>query len=170
MDKKFIGVGSLLVIVLFLVLTPKVNAQMMGYPNQSTVGVNSSSVQDQQKEEQEGKSLLDKLSNKQITCQKLTDSDFEKIGEYFMGQTISNTSQHIFMNNMMKTMMGENGEKQFHIAWGKRGSNCDNNAQFALNMMSRQSFGLSGFIGSLIWFVGLVDLVLFGVLLWKKIR
>ncbi len=47
-----------------------------------------------------------------------------------MGQSIGDTSRHVVMNEMMKSMMGERGEKQMHIAWGKRGSSCDTSAAF----------------------------------------
>jgi len=100
---------------------------MMGSYNSS---VDNTAIQSQQQEEQEGKNFLDSLSNKTVTCSQLTDADFEKIGEYFMGQSIGDTSRHIAMNEMMKSMMGELGEEQMHTAWGKRGSNCDTSAAF----------------------------------------
>lgn len=98
---------------------------MMGF---STSSPDSASIQGQQQEEQEGKKLLDDLSNKTITCLQITDLDFDKIGEYFMGQSIGDTSRHIVMNNMMKSMMGEKGEEQAHIVMGKRLSGCDTSA------------------------------------------
>ncbi len=109
------------------------HAQMMGF---SSSPVDNSAIQNQQAEEQEGKKLLDELKNKTTTCQKLTNNNFEKIGEYFMGQAIGNTAEHIQMNNMMKSMMGKQGEEQMHIAWGKRGSGCDTNAPYPQNMNS----------------------------------
>src|SRR3989338_8925617 len=100
---------------------------MMGFPSSSS---NSAALQSQQQEEQEGKQFLDNLNNNTVTCSQLKDADFEKIGEYFMGQSIGDTSRHIAMNEMMKSMMGEQGEEQMHIAWGKRGSGCDTSAAF----------------------------------------
>jgi putative membrane protein len=100
---------------------------MMGFQNSSS---DSATIQSQQQEEQEGKQFLDNLNNKTITCSQFKDTDFEKIGEYFMGQSIGDTSRHIAMNEMMKSMMGEQGEEQMHIAWGKRGSGCDTSAEF----------------------------------------
>ena len=70
------------------------------------------------------------LNNKTVTCSQLKDTDFEKIGEYFMGQSIGDTSRHIAMNEMMKSMMGEQGEEQTHSAMGKRLSGCDTSAAF----------------------------------------
>ncbi len=120
----------LLLLLITLATTPSLAfAQgMMGYPNSST-NISSSDIKTQQQEEKEGKDFLDKLKNKTITCQSLKDNDFEKIGEYFMGQAIGDTSRHIAMNNMMKAMMGESGEEQMHVAWGKSGSGCDTSSQ-----------------------------------------
>lgn len=125
--KKF---TVLLLLVGLIIFVPKAHAQMMGF---SSSAPDNSAIQAQQQDEQEGKNLLDQLNNKSITCQNLTDDQFEKIGEYFMGQSIGGTARHIQMNNMMKSMMGEQGEAQMHTAWGKRGSNCDNNASLTFN-------------------------------------
>ncbi|MEK7598288.1 MAG: SHOCT domain-containing protein [Patescibacteria group bacterium] len=100
---------------------------MMGFPSLS---LNDAAIQSQQQEEQEGKKLLDDLSNKTADCSQLKDTDFEKIGEYFMGQSIGDTSRHILMNEMMKRMMGEKGEEQMHAVMGKRLSGCDTSAAF----------------------------------------
>ncbi|HAI98322.1 TPA: hypothetical protein DCL30_02115 [Candidatus Peribacteria bacterium] len=100
---------------------------MMGFSYSSP---DNAAVQSQQQEEQEGKQFLDNLKNKTVICSQLQDADFEKIGEYFMGQSIGDTSRHIAMNERIKSMMGEQGEEQMHIAWGKRGSSCDTSAAF----------------------------------------
>ncbi len=115
---------------LFTFTPSSAHAQMMGFSNSS---IDNAAIQSQQAEEQEGKKLLDQLKNKTTTCQKLTNDNFEKIGEYFMGQAIGNTTEHIQMNNMMKSMMGEQGEEQMHIAWGERGSDCNTNASYSQN-------------------------------------
>lgn len=80
------------------------------------------------REEAKGKEIRDTLQAKQLTCNDLTDENFEALGEYFMGQTIGNTQRHAAMNQMMKNMMGEEGEEQMHITLGKRSSGCDTNA------------------------------------------
>ncbi|MBI2578860.1 MAG: hypothetical protein HYW26_04060 [Candidatus Aenigmarchaeota archaeon] len=95
----------------------------------------NAAIQSQQQEEQEGKKFLDNLNNKIVVCPQLKNADFEKIGEYFMGQSIGDTSRHIAMNEMMKSMMGEQGEEQMHIAMGKRMSNCEPDAPMPQNMM-----------------------------------
>ena len=75
---------------------------MMGFSGSSP---DNAAIKSQQQEEQEGKKLLGDLSNKTVICSGLDDSDFEKIGEYFMGQSIGDVSRHIAMNEMMKRMM-----------------------------------------------------------------
>lgn len=105
-----------------------VSAQgMMSFLNSSP---DNAAIQSQQQEELEGKKLLENLKNKTVICSQLSDADFEKIGEYFMGQSIGNTQRHISMNNMMKRMMGEKGEEQAHEAMGKRLSGCNSAAAF----------------------------------------
>src|SRR3989338_129609 len=106
---------------------------MMGFPSSSS---DNAAIQSQQQEEKEGKQFLDNLNNKTVVCSQLQDADFEKIGEYFMGQSIGDTSRHIAMNEMMKSMMGEQGEEQMHTAMGKRMSNCEPNAPMPQNMMN----------------------------------
>src|SRR3990167_4208131 len=110
-----------MVFLLFLFLVRGVPAQAQ---------ISSPRDNHSESEEQEGQQLLDNLNNKTATCSELKDADFEKIGEYFMGQSIGDTSRHIAMNEMMKSMMGEQGEAQMHIAWGKRGSGCDTSTAF----------------------------------------
>jgi NACalpha-BTF3-like transcription factor len=97
---------------------------MMG---QKWIGTEQSAQQgeksaDQQKEEAEGKALFDQLKAKQTTCAKLTDDDFELIGEYVMGQRTG--ASHEQMNAMLKQMMGDIGEAQMHIVLGKSATGC----------------------------------------------
>jgi putative membrane protein len=126
--RKTILIAFLPIFAIMLILLRSAFAQgMMGFPSSSS---DSAAIQSQQQEEQEGKQFLDNLNNKTATCSQLKDTDFEKIGEYFMGQSIGDTSRHIAMNEMMKSMMGEQGEEQMHTAWGKRGSSCDTSAAF----------------------------------------
>ena len=127
--KKIAMMGITTLFIFFIVSRlSTVSAQgMMGFLNLSS---DNAAMQSQQEEEREGKKFLDNLSNKTITCSQLKDADFEKIGEYFMGQSIDNTQRHISMNAMMKQMMGEKGEEQAHQAMGKRLSKCNNAAAF----------------------------------------
>jgi uncharacterized membrane protein len=157
------------------------------------------------REEKEGKVIWEKLQAKQINCDTLTDEDYERLGEYYMGRTVGDS--HESMNTMMERMMGKEGEEQMHVVMGKRLSGCETVVEFPnqgrgfmpmmMNMMTGsafapQSFGETkggvslmmgyggwnnmmggwggfGLLASLFWIVILVDLILLGVFLWKKI-
>ena len=81
----------------------------------------------------EGKEVWEKLQAKQLECRDLTNDNYAALGEYFMGQSIGNTQRHAAMNQMMTSMMGEEGEEQMHIVMGKRFSGCDTSAQIPSN-------------------------------------
>lgn len=127
MQKLLLIVASIFVFS-FALPTSSYAQRMMGFYNSSSI--DSAAIQSQQQEELEGRNFLQNLSDKTVTCSQLQDADFEKIGEYFMGQSIGDTSRHIAMNAMMKSMLGEQGEEQAHIAMGKRVSGCDTSAAF----------------------------------------
>lgn len=129
-----------LLIPFFVFGTGSVYAQMMD----SSVVENDHTAQ----EEAEGKEIWSKLQNKEVECAGLTEEQFGALGEYFMGQMLGDS--HSSMNAMMMNMMGEEGEKQMHVAMGKRLSGCDPNAAYSvagsgfmpmMNMMGGWSFG-----------------------------
>src|SRR3990172_7339380 len=91
--------------------------------------VNESSDNHTAREEAEGKEIWEKLQAKQHECKDLTDETYDSLGEYFMGQSIGDTQRHALMNQMMISMMGEEGERQMHIVMGKRLSGCQTDAQ-----------------------------------------
>jgi hypothetical protein len=93
----------------------------------------SADVSSTAKDEAEGKIIFDKLQSKQVTCQELSDDDFDVLGDYYMGQMAGSTEAHAQMNARMTRMMGENGEKQMHIALGKRLSGCNTGAAYSPN-------------------------------------
>ena len=117
----------------FLLVRPSFAQMMGGYQGQAP---SQSDIQKQQNEQNEGQQFFQGLKEGKISCQKLTNDDFEKLGEYFMGQMIGDTQRHVLMNNMMQSMMGENGEEQMHIVMGQRGSGCLENAPFPSNVPS----------------------------------
>ena len=109
---KKVIVSTIGILGISLVFSGTVFAQgMMGFSNSSP---DTAAIQSQQEEEQTGKTFLDSLNNKTVVCSQLQDADFEKIGEYFMGQTIGDTARHIAMNTMMQGMMGGNMIQQHH--------------------------------------------------------
>lgn len=132
-----------LLVSIFLVTSnfSVVHAQMM-------LPVTTDSVSQTQKEELEGKKIYDNLKSQAVTCDKLSDEDFERLGEYFMGQSIGNTERHAVMNQMMKNMMSEDGEEQMHITLGKRASGCDTNAPLSSGYGMPMMWWMMGSVGS----------------------
>lgn len=78
------------------------------------------------REEEQGRKIWEKLQSKERVCSDLSDEDFERLGEYFMGQMLQESHQE--MNKMMAQMIGEEGEEEMHIVMGKRLSGCDTTA------------------------------------------
>ena len=127
-------------------------------------------------EEAEGKEIWDKLQAKQLECKDLTNDNYAVLGEYFMGQSIGNTQRHAAMNQMMTSMMGEEGEEQMHIVMGKRLSSCDTGTKGGGNPMMGnlgQSpmgwFGFASWLVTLTWIVWLAVGILAAIWLWKQI-
>lgn len=142
--------------------------------------------------EKEGKEIWTNLQAKEIECAKLSDEDFDALGEYFMGQMMGNS--HAAMNAMMIQMHGEDGEGQIHIVMGKRLSGCDTAAAFSAggvgwmpmmqmmgggwgNMMGNWNnplgynpLGFYGLLTALTWIGLLVLLFLAIVKLWRSIK
>lgn len=110
---------------LFIVLAAGLpaSAQMMGGKT-----VTSADTAQTMQDEAEGKAVWDKLQNKEVTCKDLKDDDFDVLGDFFMGNMAG--TNHASMNEMMSQRLGDAGEKQMHIAMGKRLSGCDTAAAF----------------------------------------
>ncbi len=164
----------LLAILFFLsfVFVPKTQAQMMGNFILSV----TPSAQDI-RDIQTGQELYYEFQNNKISCRKLGADDFEKIGEYVMDQRFDNTSQHIQMNNNMKQMMGEQSEENMHIKLGKTATGCSTNSLSKGGVPNMMGWGYSGmmsagfgFLGTIVWIVVLIDLILLGIWLWKKVQ
>lgn len=106
--------------LLLFLLGDNVSAQMMGG--------NYAADDHTPKEEAAGKEIWGKLQAKQTDCGKLSDDNFDSLGEYFMGTMMGDA--HAAMNEMITRMHGEEGEKQIHVVLGKRLSGCDTSAAF----------------------------------------
>lgn len=74
-------------------------------------------------EEQAGSQVLRELEAGKRRCADLKGSDFDHVGEYFMGRMAGSPHAHEAMNNMMTAMMGA-GEQQMHEAMGRRVTAC----------------------------------------------
>jgi uncharacterized membrane protein len=75
-------------------------------------------------EQREGAQLFQQVQSGAKTCSQLSTANFERIGEYVMGQMVGSTSAHEAMNSAMQRMMGTQGEEQMHVLLGRRMSGC----------------------------------------------
>ena len=75
-------------------------------------------------EEAQGSQLLQQLQQGQKSCSQVTASDFELIGEAWMGRVLGSPQAHQAMNQLMSSMMGSSGEQQMHEFMGRRASSC----------------------------------------------
>lgn len=187
--KKIIVLSTLLIIVSFIFI-PHTHAQMMMNSGNPSVSVDPTEIEQQQQEEAQGKQFFDDLQNKQTTCVKLTDSDFEKIGEYTMSQMFGdNTTSHIAMNDRIKQMRGDTGEEQMHIQIGRSVTGCTSTPQNeksippktgAVHMIGWGSYGMMGnlnggnsgivLLAVIAHLVFIFVLILLGVWLWQQIK
>lgn len=119
--RYFLIVFALPILVLFV---PAVSAQSM-MNSQSTSTDTTSNSGDAQK----GQDIYDQLQNKQTTCAKLTDNDFDALGDFFMNRMMG-SSIHEVMDQHMAQTLGSAGERQAHIAMGERLSGCNTNANY----------------------------------------
>lgn len=181
---------------LFVITTSKADAQMMGgaYQNQQ---ITQQDIASEQEEQDAGQKIFQELQQKKVTCQTLSDDNFDKLGDYFMGQRLGSTEQHAAMDKQMTQMMGEERNTYMHIILGKRASGCFPNTQIPSNtpsflntVMGNESsnqndndrgvnsmmWGYSasaigwGFLRILTWTVGLIDLILLGIWLFKRTK
>lgn len=143
--KKIFFITALIFVFSFTFPTFSFAQGMMG----NIMGTNSATLQNDDghtaREEAEGKAVWEKLQAKKLTCKDLTDDNYGALGEYFMGRSIDNTQRHIFMNEMMKGMMGEKGEKQMHVIMGKRLSSCKGGDSSMMGNFGTNSIGWFGF-------------------------
>lgn len=151
----------IIILLLSLMLTPSIafaQGMMGSWINGTTSDEHTA------QEEAEGKIVWNKLQTKQLDCKNLTNDDFDVLGEYFMGQSIGNTARHVFMNQMMKNMMGEKGETQIHITLGKRSSGCNTNTPLSTGYNFVPMMGGWGGFG-LGWLIMIVFMILFWLLI-----
>ena len=71
-----------------------------------------------------GAAILRSVQQGQKSCNQLTGSDLELVGEAWMGQVLGSTQAHDAMNNLMASMMGSSGEEQMHQFMGRRAGGC----------------------------------------------
>lgn len=184
MKKILFSIAIVLVLVFLSAPTSSTRAQMMGGLNKEE-GISSDEIAKTKQEEQEGKNVYDLLKSGKETCQSLGDEDFEKLGEYFMGQMAGSPENHVYMDKMMQSRMNAD-DKSYHIAMGRNQSGCsiddknDLNKGGAFSMMGGYGFGnmmggygynsYFGVFSFLIGFTFWIVLVLLAIYLYQKIK
>lgn len=129
-----------------LMALPAFAQGMMGGTFQQQVS--PASATETAQDEAAGKAVWDRLQAKQATCADLTDDDFDKLGDYFMGLMMGGA--HASMNDSLTARFGDDGERQMHVAMGKRMSGCDANAAMPGNVGYFPMMG--GFGGMMGWY------------------
>ena len=110
--------GIIVLLLMWLLAAPAAAQWLMGQAQRPSTTV----------EEQQGQDLYNKLRSGGLTCNQLTDQNYEVLGEFFMGRMLG--ANHAAMNQMMTQMLGSDGEEQMHVVMGKRLSGCDPSAQY----------------------------------------
>lgn len=95
-------------------------------------------------EEEEGAQIWQKLNSSQLKCEGISDDQFERLGEFFMGRMTG--LSHEAMDKQMEQMMGKEGLEQMHMAMGKRMSGCQINATAPGINGNMMNFGMMGMI------------------------
>lgn len=97
-------------------------------------------------DEQKGQAIYTQLQNKQTSCAKLTNDDFDVMGDFFLGRMMG--SAHDSMDQQMTQHIGATGERQAHIAMGQRLSGCDVNASYPSAASNYPAMAWTGMTGS----------------------
>lgn len=64
------------------------------------------------------------MRNNIRSCEELSDDDFERIGEYFMGRIIGNTKRHAMLNGVNRDLIGQDDLKKMHVTMAKKLTEC----------------------------------------------
>ena len=89
-----------------------------------SLGVSAVALAQAGSDQVKGAAILGAVQQGTKSCSQLTDSDFELIGEAWMGRVLGSQQAHDAMNNLMGSMMGASGEVQMHQFMGRRASGC----------------------------------------------
>ncbi len=108
--------------------------------NQTTTTTSSST------DEQKGQDIYAQLQSKQASCDKLTDDDFDLLGDFFMGRMMG--SAHDAIDQQMTQHLGADGERQTHIAMGERLSGCNTNASYPDSASNYAPMAWTGMMGT----------------------
>lgn len=184
MNKILLSMVVILSLIFLITPLSLANAQMMGAFNGDDANITSDEITKTKQEEQTGKTLYDLFKSGGRSCQSLNDDDFEKLGEYFMGQMAGSTENHVYMDKMMQSRMNAD-EEAYHIAIGKNQSGCNTNNNSGFNkggVYSMMGYGFGNMMGGygygsyfgifsfLMGFTFWLVLVLLAIYLYQKIK
>jgi hypothetical protein len=71
-----------------------------------------------------GGTIAKQLQAHTTSCSKLSDTDFEHLGEYVMERAVGSRAAHAAMNQRMASMMGSAAEERMHQLMGRRYADC----------------------------------------------
>jgi len=71
-----------------------------------------------------GRQVAQRLQAGATSCNKLSDADFEHLGEYVMERMVGSRAAHEAMNGRMTAMMGDANSKRMHERMGRRYAGC----------------------------------------------
>lgn len=91
-----------------------------------------------------GAAIAKQLQVHTTTCSKLSDTDFEHLGEYVMERTVGSHAAHAAMNQRMASMMGTSAEERMHQLMGRRYADCGVAGAGAGGMMGGAMMGGGG--------------------------
>ncbi len=94
-----------------------------------------------------GKAIAARVDAGSATCQNLSDTDFEHLGEYVMERTLGSRSAHEAMNARMDAMMGSENADRMHAALGRRYAGCATGASGTAGMGGAGMMGGGGMMG-----------------------
>jgi hypothetical protein len=71
-----------------------------------------------------GRQVAQRLQAGATSCNKLSDADFEHLGEYVMERMLGSRAAHRAMNDRMTAMMGDANSERMHELMGRRYAGC----------------------------------------------
>ncbi len=71
-----------------------------------------------------GGAIAKQLQAHTTSCSKLSDTDFEHLGEYVMERTVGSRAAHAALNQRMASVMGTSAGERMHQLMGRRYAGC----------------------------------------------
>ena len=71
-----------------------------------------------------GRQVSQRLRAGATSCDKLSDADFERLGEYVIERMVGSRAAHQAMNDRMTAMVGEENTERMHELMGRRYGGC----------------------------------------------